>query len=249
MVNENIGVGEFLKECLSKCADSIKHPLRLLPILVIGAVWMVIGYYSSKMELPMWAKVVSFLSFAEGGLFGGVLGALGGIVGKVVMAVFVNSAILPLFEKKWPFVGVAGGLKGMFSDMGRETSRGIAPFLGGMGAALILYSFLNISQISLNSMVGIAAAVMLVQSIGNQGGFIFGLLFSIANSLTGGRVPSYLTISRLLTGMAVGFVVAVGLSFAHFPWCLVIGLPLLLLGLLLSIFLNRKKEEEEEESF
>ena len=94
-------------------------------------------------------------------------------------------------------------------------------------------------------MVGIAAAVMLVQSIGNQGGFIFGLLFSIANSLTGGRVPSYLTISRLLTGMAVGFVVAVGLSFAHFPWCLVIGLPLLLLGLLLSIFLNRKKEEEE----
>ena len=96
MVNENIGVGEFLKECLNKCADSLKHPLRFLPILVIGAVWLVIGYYSSKMELPIWAKVVSFLSFAEGGLFGGVLGALGGIVGKVVMAVFVNSAILPL---------------------------------------------------------------------------------------------------------------------------------------------------------
>ena len=118
MVNENIGVGEFLKECLNKCADSLKHPLRFLPILVIGAVWLVIGYYSSKMELPIWAKVVSFLSFAEGGLFGGVLGALGGIVGKVVMAVFVNSAILPLFEKKWPFFGVAGGLKGMFSNIG-----------------------------------------------------------------------------------------------------------------------------------
>jgi hypothetical protein len=185
--------------------------------------------------------VVSFLSFAEGGLFGGALGAAGGIVGKVVVAVFINSAILPLFQKKLPFVGVAGGIKGMFSNMGEQVVRGIAPFLGGMGAALLLYSFMNISHVQINAFVGVAAVVLLLQNIGNQGGFLFGLLFSFANSITKGRVPRFITITRMLTGMTVGFTVAVGLSMAGVKWSILLGLPILLLAILLALVLNRKK--------
>ena len=217
--------------------------MMLLPTLVLGAIWLVIGYLSSTTELPGWAKVVSFLSFAEGGLFGGALGAAGGIVGKVVVAVFINSAILPLFQKKLPFVGVAGGIKGMFSNMGEQVVRGIAPFLGGMGAALLLYSFMNISHVQINAFVGVAAVVLLLQNIGNQGGFLFGLLFSVANSITKGRVPRFITITRMLTGMTVGFTVAVSLSMAGVKWSILLGLPLLLLALLLALVLNRKKAE------
>ena len=223
--------------------EVFKHPMMLLPTLVLGAIWLVIGYLSSTTELPGWAKVVSFLSFAEGGLFGGALGAAGGIVGKVVVAVFINSAILPLFQKKLPFVGVAGGIKGMFSNMGEQVVRGIAPFLGGMGAALLLYSFMNISHVQINAFVGVAAVVLLLQNIGNQGGFLFGLLFSVANSITKGRVPRFITITRMLTGMTVGFTVAVSLSMAGVKWSILLGLPLLLLALLLALVLNRKKAE------
>ncbi len=244
MEKERIGVGQYLAMCIKQGIAVFKNPLKLLPTLVLGAVWLVIGYLSATMQLPLWAKVVSFLSFAEGGMFGGVLGAAGGIVGKVVMAVFVNSAILPLFQKKLPFFGVAGGIKGMFSNMGEQVTRGIAPFLGGLGAALLLYSFMNISHIRLNSMVGVAAIVLLLQNIGNKGGFLFGLLFSIANSLTKGRVPRFITINRMLTGMAVGFTVAVGFSVVGISWSILLGLPLLLLALLLSIFLNRKQTEQ-----
>ena len=161
MNNERIGVGAYLKNYVKQSVEVFKHPLKLLPTLVLGAVWIVIGYFSGKMELPLWGKIVSFLSFAEGGLFGGVVGAIGGILGKVVMAVAVNSAILPLFEKKWPFVGVAGGIKGMFSNMGMSAARGVSPLLCGIGAALLLYRFMNISENWVNSMVGIVAVVML----------------------------------------------------------------------------------------
>lgn len=245
MERERIGVGQYLKICMNQGKEVFKHPVKLLPTLVLGAVWLAIGYFSTTTQLPGWAKVVSFLSFAEGGLFGGLLGAAGGIVGKIVMAVFVNSAILPLFQKKLPFVGVAGGIKGMFSNMGEEVTRGIAPFLGGLGAALLLYSFMNISHSWVNAMVGVAAIVMLLQNIGNKGGFLFGLLFSLANSLTKGRVPRFITISRMLTGMTVGFTVAVGLNVAGVSWNLLLGLPILLLALLFSIFLNRKTTEFE----
>ena len=242
MEEERIGVGQYLKNCMRQGIEMFKNPLKLLPTLVLGAVWLVIGYVSSVTELPGWAKVVSFLSFAEGGMFGGVIGAAGGIVGKVLMAVFVNSAILPLFQKKPPFFGVAGGIAGMFSNMGEQVTRGIAPFLGGMGAALLLYAFMNISNIPLNSMVGIAAIVLLLRNIGNQGGFLFGLLFSLANTLTSGRVPRFITITRMLTGMTVGFTIAVGLSFAGMNLSFFLGLPLLIIALLLSLLLNRKVE-------
>lgn len=243
MQEERLGVGAYLKKCMHQGLEVFKHPMMLLPTLVLGAIWLVIGYLSSTTELPGWAKVVSFLSFAEGGLFGGALGAAGGIVGKVVVAVFINSAILPLFQKKLPFVGVAGGIKGMFSNMGEQVVRGIAPFLGGMGAALLLYSFMNISHVQINAFVGVAAVVLLLQNIGNQGGFLFGLLFSFANSITKGRVPRFITITRMLTGMTVGFTVAVGLSMAGVKWSILLGLPLLLLALLLALVLNRKKAE------
>ncbi len=241
MQEERLGVGAYLKKCMHQGLEVFKHPMMLLPTLVLGAIWLVIGYLSSTTELPGWAKVVSFLSFAEGGLFGGALGAAGGIVGKVVVAVFINSAILPLFQKKLPFVGVAGGIKGMFSNMGEQVVRGIAPFLGGMGAALLLYSFMNISHVQINAFVGVAAVVLLLQNIGNQGGFLFGLLFSFANSLTKGRVPRFITITRMLTGMTVGFTVAVGLSMAGVKWSILLGLPILLLAILLALVLNRKK--------
>lgn len=241
MQEERLGVGAYLKKCMHQGLEVFKHPMMLLPTLVLGAIWLVIGYLSSTTELPSWAKVVSFLSFAEGGLFGGALGAAGGIVGKVVVAVFINSAILPLFQKKLPFVGVAGGIKGMFSNMGEQVVRGIAPFLGGMGAALPLYSFMNISHVQINAFVGVAAVVLLLQNIGNQGGFLFGLLFSFANSITKGRVPRFITITRMLTGMTVGFTVAVGLSMAGVKWSILLGLPILLLAILLALVLNRKK--------
>lgn len=86
--------------------------------------------------------------------------------------------------------------------------------------------------------------MLLLQNIGNKGGFFFGLLFSIANSLTKGRVPRFITINRMLTGMTVGFTVAVGFSVAGISWSILLGLPLLLLALLLSIFLNRKQTEQ-----
>lgn len=242
MEKERIGVGQYLKNTLSQSLQIFKHPMKLLPTVVIGIVWIVLGYLSAAMKpFPLPLKIASFLTYAEGGLFGGVLGAIGGIAGKVVMAVFINSAILPLFEKKPPFVGVAGGIKGMFTSMSKDTARGVAPLLKGLGLALLLYVFFNINQGRQNSIVGVVALVLLLQNIGNQGGFLFGLLFSLANSMSKGRVPKYINITRFLTGMTLGFTLAVGLSVMGFHWCLWLGLLFLVLGIVFGLIIRDKK--------
>ncbi len=242
MEKERIGVGQYLKNTFNQGLQVFKHPLKLLPTIVIGIVWIVLGFLSAAMQPFPWPlKIASFLSYAEGGLFGGVLGAVGGIAGKVVMAVFINSLILPLFEKKLPFVGVAGGIKGMFTSMSKDTAKGIAPLLKGLGFALLIYVFFNINQGRQNSIVGVVALVLLLQNIGNQGGFLFGLLFSLANSMSKGRVPQYINITRLLTGMTLGFTLAVGLSIIGFHWCMWLGLLFLVLGFFFGLIIREKK--------
>lgn len=243
MENEKITVGQYLKNTFQQGLQVFKTPKKLLPTVVIGVIWLVIGILSSTMKpFPLPLKIVSFLSYAEGGLFGGVLGAVGGIVGKVVVAVFINSLILPLFDKKPPFSGVAGGFKGMFASMSQNSAKGIAPLFDGIGLALLLYTFMNINLCWQNSMVGIVALVMLLQNIGNKGGFLFGLLSAIANSRSKGKLPDYISIMRFLSGMTIGFALGVGLTLASLRWCFWLALLFLIVGIILGIVAKPKQQ-------
>jgi hypothetical protein len=80
----------------------------------------------------------------------------------VVVAAFLNAAIMPLFQKKAPFSGIGGGIKGFFGGLAVKSITAVAPLLGGVGASLLLYAFMNSNQSLQNSMVGIIAFVMLL---------------------------------------------------------------------------------------
>ena len=233
-------VGQFLRSYWKDCVNNLKHPLNLLPTVLLAVIWIVLGWMAAKAKLALPLKVVSFLTFTEGGLFGGVIGAVGGIVGKVVVAAFVNAALLPLFHGKMPFSGVGNSFSQMASSMRLNSAGALRPLFYGLGVALLLYSFMNVTQSGQNAMVGIVAVVMLLQNIGNKGGFLWGFLFSMANSVTGGRVPDYASVTRHLMGMTLGFGVAAGLSLSGLHWCFWLAWPILLLGFLLGLFGKKK---------
>lgn len=233
---EKGGVGQFLKNYLKQSLEIVKHPLKLLPTIVLGAIWIVLGWFSSKMKLSMPLEVVSFLTFTQGGLFGGVIGAVGGILGKVVVAAFLNAAILPLFEKKPPFSGIQGCMRHIVGSMKINSASAMAPLFYGLGIALLVYGFMNITQSGKNAMVGLVSAVMLIQGIGNRGGFVWGLLLSIANSSSKGKVPQFASITRFLLGMSLGFTLSAGLSLAGLHWCFWLAIPMLIIGFIFSIF-------------
>lgn len=242
---ENIGLGQYLKNILKQELQVFKTPFKLLPTVAVGFVWLVIGILSSLWQpFPLPMQFLSFLSYAEGGLFGGVFGAVGGIVGKVVMAVFINAAILPLFEKKPPFVGVAGGVKGMFTNMSKDVASGISPLLGGLGLALLFYTFMNINQRWQNSVVGIVSLVMLLQAMGNKSSFVMGFIFSAARTFTKGKVPTFLSVTRFLTGMTLGFTLAVGLSLVGLHWCFWLAWIFLFLSLVLGLLMMLLKKQQ-----
>ena len=237
-----MGAGKFITAYINQSLTVLKNPKQMLPTVVLGLVWLVLALLGSLGINPLPVRILSFLTFAQGGMFGGVLSAAGGILGKVVVAAFLNAAIMPLFQKKAPFSGIGGGIKGFFGGLAVKSITAVAPLLGGVGASFLLYTFMNSTQSLQNSMVGIIAFVMLLQNLGRQGGFLWGLAFSAANSLSKGRTPSYIGVTRCISGMTLGFALGVTLSAMGLRWCAWLGIVLLIAALIFVIVSKNKKE-------
>jgi hypothetical protein len=237
-----MGAGKFIIAYIRQSMMVLKNPKQMLPTALLGLVWLVLALLGSFGINPLPVRILSFLTFAQGGMFGGVLGAVGGILGKVVVATFLNAAIVPLFQKKAPFSGIGGGIKDFFSGLAVKSITAVNPLLGGVAVSLLLYAFMNSNQSLQNSMVGIIAFVMLLLGIGKKGGFLWGLVFSIANTLSKGKTPSYIGVTRYISGMTLGFALGVALSAIRLRWCGWLGTVLLVTTFVLKITAKRRKE-------
>lgn len=205
-------LGAFLKQYLKQSLQVFKHPKQMLPTIILTVVWIALGILQIKLKENLPMKVLNFLTYAQGGLYGGIFGAIGGILGKVVVAAFVNALIVPLFMGKKPFAQMAGGWKELLQNIGFQSRSTVAPLLKGFGAALLIYILFNATARLENSMAGIMAAVSLALAMGKKSGFVWELAISYANSVSKGRKLNYQSILRALTGMTLGFALAVALT-------------------------------------
>ena len=156
----------------SRLKQILKHPIVLLPTLILTLVWILLGFLQSRYKDSQALSYLNFFTFAQGGLFGGVAGAVGGIVGKILIASLLNALLMPLFIKgSQPFAGFGKGFRGFFKSFAFSSFSAVAVFMLGMAIALLIYSFLNITQRWQESLVGIAGAVVLIKNIGQKGAF------------------------------------------------------------------------------
>ena len=205
-------LGAFLKQYLKQSLQAFKHPKQMLSTIILTVVWIALGILQIKLKENLPMKVLNFLTYAQGGLYGGIFGAIGGILGKVVVAAFVNALIVPLFMGKKPFAQMAGGWKELLQNIGFQSRSAVAPLLKGFGAALLIYILFNATARLENSMAGIMAAVSLALAMGKKSGFMWELAISYANTVSKGKKLNYQSILRALTGMTLGFALAVALT-------------------------------------
>ena len=235
-------MGKFIMGYIRQSLNALKNPKQMIPTVVLGAVWLVLALLGSYGINPLPVRILSFITFAQGGMFGDVLGAVGGIIGKLLVVAFLNATIIPLFQKKAPFSGITGGIKGFIEALAIKSISSVAPLLGGTGLSLLLYAFMNSTQSLQNSVVGIIGFIILLQNIARKGGFLWGLIFSAASSISKGKAPSYIGVTRGLSGMTLGFALGVALSAIKLSWCAWLGAGFLLLALIFIIIARSKKE-------
>ena len=203
--------------------DIIRHPAKLLPTIILSVIWMVISYLMAMGKDTAVVKWINTLTYASGGMYGGSLGAAGGIFGKAVFAAVLNTIVLSLWAGKNPFARDANGQ----SLMTKATNKGmakVAPFVIGLGVSLVLYYFFNVTSSTNNVMVGVMAAIGTIQA---------------AQS---GRTPSSSAVRNSLMGATAGFAICVPLTYLRQPLMIVAaGSAVLMLGILLAVLGQQKK--------
>lgn len=212
----------WLKGYFRQCGEVLKHPKLLLPTLILAIVWIILGILQTRVRENLPMKVLNFLTFAQGGLYGGVIGAVGGILGKVVVASFVNVLIVPLFQGGRPFAGFGASMTAFKESFRSESSVALIPLFMGLGWGLVLYVLFNWTQSAENSMAGIMAAVAALVALGRKGGLLWGLVSSLVRDAR--------NIMRVLTGLSLGFALGVGFSFARLFWALPLGVLILIVA-------------------
>ncbi|MDD2361510.1 MAG: zinc ribbon domain-containing protein [Oscillospiraceae bacterium] len=235
---ESIGPFKFLVSGALGLVRNIKGILkdkkRLILLAVMSLVWLLL------MILPMLniniapIKVLSFLSFAQGGTTGGVVGILGGSIGKGIVAFFFSSLITPIFSKGKPFGGIAAGFKTFLRSFNIKSAMEISPLLLGAGLSLIAYNFMNAGLTLQNSMIGLVAAFLSVKALSNKSGFLQGFIRSIMSKILKDKAPDFSAISRVVAGITTGFALCIPLTAINIPYIIsLMGLALIIASVII----------------
>ncbi len=198
-------IGAGLKSLFTSIGSSFKDPKRLIPAFVIAAVWLVLNILQACGINPVPTRILSFLTFANGGMSGGFFGAIGGIIGKGIFAGALVS-LIGLFTRK-------GGEKRSFKDTVKGAfgvSLGtLWPYICGIGAAMLLYLFISGGATRISFTGGVAASFLAARAVLNNG-----FMRRLLGSFTKSKSPSHPNVSGLIRGLSVGFAASalIGLS-------------------------------------
>ena len=214
-------IGDAFKSLISSATAIFKNPIKLLPALILAGLWLIINILQGLGINILPVNVLSFLTFAYAGMNGGIIGAIGGIIGKGMFAGAVVS-LIGLFTRK-------NGAKRSFGDILKGafgvSAGSMFAYITGIGAAMLLYLFISGGATRVSFMGGAAAAFLAAKAALNNG-FLKRLLGSFAPKGSKGASES---INGVIRGLSVGFAASAIIGLTG------INLILIILGSLLVI--------------
>ncbi len=195
----------FIPEPVNLSGASAKVPAFIKVPAFTGAalfavLWFVLALFRGSDSGIV--RILSWITFSEGGFDRSVPGMVGGMLGKGTVA----AALISLFT---------GGLNNLFKGIGalfagHGEKRGIFSILAGtVFGGLACCAFVGKNASADTAMAGIAGALLSLEALGSGSG----RLYELARSLTDRKVKGIRTLMRgrcdgLLTGLTLGFVLA-----------------------------------------
>ncbi len=198
-------IGSGIKSFISGIFGIFKSPRNLIMTLALVALWTFLGMNRGSDAAPV--RILSFLTFADGGFDRDAAGMIGGIIGKGAVGCMLASVFSGGIGK------FAGGLGAMFRKT--ESKRSIIFMLLGLILGIGLYfTFVGGENASAaTAMAGIAGAVLSLEALGSKEGCIYQIAEAFTSKKVDGvRMACDGKANSLLGGMTVGFAIITALS-------------------------------------
>lgn len=164
---------------------------------VLAMMWIVLGHLNIKGKTGTVTDVLSWLTYARGGLSGGTTGLIGGCMGKAA----VGAGFFALLFGGGP--KIISGCKRLLN--GKSINFG--SMLTGFGLAGIAYAFMAGIAGRYGSMVGICGALLSFRAVTEKTGFLssFAASLSAKKGADGAKSVIPARYQGILTGAAAGF--------------------------------------------
>lgn len=231
------GTGSVISGSLKRFAGSfktvIKKPKTLILPLILAALWLLLDILLALDVDIFPVRALSFLTFAQGGLSGGITGFLGGIVGKGIFAGALTFLITSLKRNNsLPKASFSDNIKKIYA----VSANSLGGYLAGIGVAVFCYLFISGGLLQAGFMAGIAAAYLSAKAILNRG-FLQNLVGSFSAK---GKTALGSGALGILKGLAAGFAIAALLGLFQSKLLLIIPAACLLAGGIVIMILQSK---------
>ena len=218
-----------VKSFFGSIAAAFKNPKSLIPAIVLAVIWLVLNILQACGINPVPTQILSFFTFANGGMSGGVLGAIGGIIGKGLFVGAIGSIIRLITNKnKSGKRSLSDSIKGSLGF----TFDALGAYIAGAGLAFFLFLFISGGATRISFLGGIAAAYLAGMSVLNNG-FLTRLLTSITSK---GKNKASPIPQGIVKGLTSGFALSSFLGLIDI-WLVILitGSVLLVGGIVLMI--------------
>ncbi len=198
------GIFQSAGSFLRGVSDIFRKPSALIVTLVLAALWFALSLFRDSDSQVV--RILSWITFSEGGLDRSIAGMVGGAIGKGTVA----AALASLFT---------GGLKNLFKGIGAlftghgEKRSKASVILGLLAGAALYIAFAGADSLSgAAAMTGISGALLSLEALSGSG-----RIYELARSLTSRAADGVRTAVQgrcdgLLTGLTMGFALATALT-------------------------------------
>ncbi|MCK9267702.1 MAG: hypothetical protein M0P14_03190, partial [Alkaliphilus sp.] len=197
-------LSKSIASSLSSIGQLIKSPKLLLPTIILSIIWAALSYLKLAMPYSGFIALLSTLTFAQGGMYAGFMGAVGGVLGKALISYIVTSMLMPILAGKKSQKSVGMKIGPAFAISGG----GFALFFAGIGAALMLYNFKTGNGTAENMAIAVASIFGVFRSLKNPRGFIVEFIRSFSKGKMSRKKAGHFG-AGLVFGYAVSILMAV----------------------------------------
>ncbi|MCR4746569.1 MAG: hypothetical protein K5894_15240 [Lachnospiraceae bacterium] len=229
-------VGTYIRGYIKRTKEVLKNPGIMIPsillMIIMSAGQLILAILTSRRSLNGALAFLSVISYANGGMYGGVPGAIGGILGKMLFIAVLNSFIVGIMTKQNPFGNFFAGIGRSFTAFAFKRPYDIAAWLFGAGSAVLIYNACNLTQGRMNGAIGVYLLILVVGSLGKRNSFLYGLILRVFFESRIKDRLSKQTVTSLMGGSAAGYLLGTILTIIGAKICTLTGLILLIFAII-----------------
>lgn len=189
---------QVIKDGFMRIINSFKNVFKnkrvMITTIVMIVVWLILDIINGSGNDSIVIKILSFMTFANAGMNGGIFGFIGGVIGKGVFTGAVVSIVNSIGKKN-------NGFFRDFKEIFNVGKGNVFPYIFGIGIAFFGFLLISGGMTRLSFMGGIGAAYVFTKASARQGFAqnFFASIFAKGQN----KIPSF--VPSIIKGISIGF--------------------------------------------